>query len=570
MSFTPRLSDYVKVTRRDSPVSGGPVTLETSAPLSELKVLMEAGAASFASISGSPTDNPSLSTALDLKAALTQVVLNSEAQSLTTEEQAQARSNIGAVRDSLPISTTSPLRTQTRPHAIIYYEGYVYIWDRQGTIGCKINPLDFNDITYFTTNALTAVCDGGDGYIYGISEQGTCPIVQYNPADGTTATVVAAPAIVLGAGPSICTDGAGNLYITSAYDVNNTRVLKYVIGTWGAAAATKNIAKKKGHAIIYAGGSIWLTGYNTNTTNGWYAKLDTALADIIAATDFAPGGGEVLTPTDDIAFDGTYLYIVSEFAPLVANAQMAKVTASSGAITYHSLPNGADGAAYTALWDGATSIIIPQYERHGVVAIFNTVGNTFSERQVSLHGPVNEIVFAGEALICTTYNSSGGAVPAGGLIGKLIFSSQWNYGPFFDYSGNVTLPENATIIVGDGTTGSLSIGVISAQTASSANAEFQNFAVSASVTQNTGLAHKRITTGSINGGASALVTVTFDIPLADTNYTAVATVSGSNVAATGLTVVKEESRTTDDITYRVLNNSGGALTGTLQVIAMHD
>jgi hypothetical protein len=85
-----------------------------------------------------------------------------------------------------------------------------------------------------------------------------------------------------------------------------------------------------------------------------------------------------------------------------------------------------------------------------------------------------------------------------------------------------------------------------------------------------GFKHTRVTTGSIAGGSTALVTVTWTTAFADANYTVTADVIDSTTSSLSLSVVHIESVTASAVTVRVLNNAIGALTGTLNVIACHD
>lgn len=86
----------------------------------------------------------------------------------------------------------------------------------------------------------------------------------------------------------------------------------------------------------------------------------------------------------------------------------------------------------------------------------------------------------------------------------------------------------------------------------------------------TGLQGGRITTGSIGAGASALVTYTWPIPFKDTNYTVTASVLNATAAAASLKVVHVETVSATAVVVRVENTSAGALTGTLNLIALHD
>lgn len=86
-----------------------------------------------------------------------------------------------------------------------------------------------------------------------------------------------------------------------------------------------------------------------------------------------------------------------------------------------------------------------------------------------------------------------------------------------------------------------------------------------------GLKHARVTTGSVGIGSTALVTVTWTTAFADANYTTAASVLDSTTTSLSLSIVHEESKSASAVTYRILNNSATtALTGTLNVIAIHD
>lgn len=85
-----------------------------------------------------------------------------------------------------------------------------------------------------------------------------------------------------------------------------------------------------------------------------------------------------------------------------------------------------------------------------------------------------------------------------------------------------------------------------------------------------GFKHGRVTTGSISAGSTALVTLTWTTAFADANYTVSAEVEDSTTSSLSLSVVHVESKTASAVAVRVLNNSVGSLTGTLNVIAVHD
>jgi len=86
-----------------------------------------------------------------------------------------------------------------------------------------------------------------------------------------------------------------------------------------------------------------------------------------------------------------------------------------------------------------------------------------------------------------------------------------------------------------------------------------------------GLQHKRVTTGSIAGGARADVTLSWTTAFADTSYTVVCSVQEAT-AAPGLSLRVEhiDQVNTGSIRVSIVNDNAGALTGTLHAIAMHD
>jgi hypothetical protein len=359
-----------------------------------------------------------------------------------------------------PISYTSALRTVNRPHATIALGDYMFVWDRASTKAAKINAYNFADVTYFESQAMTTVCLGDDGFIYGISEQGACPLYRFNPATLATTTLVATPPIVQGVGPSICTDGAGTLFVigTDSTVSTATRLLKYRASDGTQLASRLITGKRNGHAIDYVGGALWLSGVVSISADGWWAKASASdLSDILAPADFAPGGGEILVPTDDFAFDATHVYFVTEVQGTAP--KMARINQSSGAVVYYTMPGGAVGAAYTALWDGGTGIIIPQFARRGVVAVFDTVALTFRSSPVSYGGSINEIVRFGQVYLVTSYSNVPMPEPTGGLIARIRLDAPWNGGPYFDLDGNLTLPTGAVLNVGD-QDGTVEAGII--------------------------------------------------------------------------------------------------------------
>lgn len=85
----------------------------------------------------------------------------------------------------------------------------------------------------------------------------------------------------------------------------------------------------------------------------------------------------------------------------------------------------------------------------------------------------------------------------------------------------------------------------------------------------TGLQLASATTGSVAGLGTALVTLTWPIAYADTNYVAVASVLDTTAAVASLSVVHIEAHALGSIAVRVTNAAVGAITGTVWGIALH-
>lgn len=85
-----------------------------------------------------------------------------------------------------------------------------------------------------------------------------------------------------------------------------------------------------------------------------------------------------------------------------------------------------------------------------------------------------------------------------------------------------------------------------------------------------GFKHGRISTGSIAGGSSALVYVPWTTAFADASYSVSAQVEDSTATSLSLSVVHVEAKTSGSCGVRIINNAVTAITGTLNVIAIHD
>jgi len=136
-------------------------------------------------------------------------------------------------------------------------------------------------------------------------------------------------------------------------------------------------------------------------------------------------------------------------------------------------------------------------------------------------------------------------------------------------SSDATLTESARFTLA----GNLLVGsTVETGLTGAGNLRVQNkLLVDAGITANSGgIKHSRVTTGSIAGASTALVTVTWGTAFADDSYTVLASVQDSTATSLSLSVVHVETKSATQVQVRVLNNAAGALTGTLQILAVHD
>lgn len=83
--------------------------------------------------------------------------------------------------------------------------------------------------------------------------------------------------------------------------------------------------------------------------------------------------------------------------------------------------------------------------------------------------------------------------------------------------------------------------------------------------------HQRVTTGSIGGGGTAAVTITWATPFSNANYTVSAAVVEATATTLTLRVHHVESVTAAAVVVRIINDDAvNAKTGTLHVIATQD
>lgn len=82
------------------------------------------------------------------------------------------------------------------------------------------------------------------------------------------------------------------------------------------------------------------------------------------------------------------------------------------------------------------------------------------------------------------------------------------------------------------------------------------------------VSHGRATTGSVVGGGSGSITVTFAPVMADTSYTVAVAMENS---ANDLRVLAVTAKTASSVTVTVSNSDAiNAATGTVHVLAVHD
>lgn len=93
----------------------------------------------------------------------------------------------------------------------------------------------------------------------------------------------------------------------------------------------------------------------------------------------------------------------------------------------------------------------------------------------------------------------------------------------------------------------------------------------AGIGQTGGVKHQRLSTGVVTAGARVAVTVTWTVPFADANYTAMANVFDATSAAQAAFLCERiMAQDRFGVTVIVRNSNASNLTGIVYVIAMHD
>jgi hypothetical protein len=316
---------------------------------------------------------------------------------------AAARTSLG-----LPIanigstSFTSFNNIAINPHATIIYKGYFYVFDVALASACKINAIDFSDVIYSTaTHPMAQICDGGDGFLYAVSNVTPVHIYRIDPVTLAN-TDMGNTTLGLGSRPSICSDGLGNLYVVASNGIQ-----KWTTGGAQLASVTNTLLLLKGHCIVYAGGSVFVT---SSAGGSVVLKLSSSTltgSSIALSTPFIA--------TDDMAFDSTYLYIFSESGDQggigAREPRMARVKQSDLSATYYHL----DLPSYGGVFDGNRTVWILYGSdttlSGGRMAAFDTVNATLTPYVTNLPGIPNEVaVVGGTSLIVTTWGVGGGKI----------------------------------------------------------------------------------------------------------------------------------------------------------------
>jgi hypothetical protein len=355
------------------------------------------------------------------------------------------------------------------------------------------------------------------------------------------------------------------------------------------AASASNIAIETAGGSIISAGQILANGATTT-------QAPLRLSGVNSYTGLTNG---------DLIYDVDDDYIG---AKLATGGNVAFMYSSGGGFITNAIPfmvgNALDGAASFSssfTFDGST-FTVPDMNLTGtatidVLDIDDVPTNDNALTQVLVRDGSNGIIKYRDA-------SSLGGVSGSSTAGRLAYwdgtsSIKGEVDALYDEStntlsiGNLSLPTSGTFLGGDiALTGAnIQLGISSAGASRVIQAEGSasdidiilvpkgtgevqingNASFTTGVDNNgTGFKHGRVTTGSIGAGSSALVTLTWGSGFANTNYTVTADVEDSTTSTSSLKVVHIESKTTGSVVVRVENTSGGSLTGTLNVIAIHD
>ncbi len=343
--------------------------------------------------------------------------------------------------------------------------------------------------------------------------------------------------------------------------------------TWTSTASSQFAHKFNGTLTPRATASDILTGVSidigvTGTANNQnYYDLD-------------------INPTATLATGG---FTGTEFGALRTRGKIRfRGTATSGAVTSTSGMSYEDSGG-NLIWqmsddgierfggNGGPSNRTPtsngtSVDKNGNGVIYNTgiSGSNFSASNTGAGSSGMHVVRIGGSQLTTS-----GTQQFIGLLGDYTINQVGGTGDsyFLKHTPTLTAVGGTAYFIGDNTALNSGFGTLTPtaklHVVGTTKLEGQT-SISTGVTNATGWQHERITTGSIGAGSTALVTITWDVAFADTNYTAFADVEDATTSSLALSVVHIESKSTTNMTVRVINNAAGSLTGTLNAMAIHD
>lgn len=407
-----------------------------------------------------------------------------------------------------------------------------------GTLIQATAPFRFSNLTASTVPYLDANKD--------ITSSAITPtqLGYLSPATGNTGT----GALVFGTSPTFTTD------ITSPKIIGGTGVTSSIVCQGSSNAGVTLTAKAHEWLVGNSGGtsagSIYHNGNwnigNASVTGQRLVRIgqDTAFLDI----------GSLIGSTTNVAFyvnttspSATNYNIQASAATTVISGPTSQVVLSVGAIAkINVLANNYTFTPGTFSSGSTTTFLYTQAAHTGQTASAEAIGVRFNMAATVQH--------ATGAL--TTQRAFVIDAPTYSFVGASTITSAATLA----ITGAPIAGTNATI------TNSMALWVQGGLTHLAGG-----LLLDTGVSNNgSGFKHSRVTTGSVNAGATALVTVTWTTAFADANYTVEASVLDSTTSSLSLSVVHIESVSASAVTVRVLNNAIGPLTGTLHVVAIHD
>jgi hypothetical protein len=392
----------------------------------------------------------------------------------------------------------------------------------------------------------------------------------------------------------------------------------YVVGASGAPTRANDFDSG---ADNLAGATVAVQEGATNADTRWVCSTDNPITIGVTNITFVSGGGTTYTAGAGLTLVGSQFSIS---AAAITNAMLAGSIAYSklsltGAVVDGDLATSyikADGTrALTGNWGAGAfsathnSVVVGSAANQidgGSASGGNfqirstshaTKGITSIDSALNVDG-VNNVIGVGTAAVIhqplTSTESFNGGVSAvisntstgtAALVSFRANNSSGNgvimskYGTLFTTSGLLAASLNRlSSSTGDmllNPTGASTSVIIACGGTAAANESFRSGTTGSKFSigidnNGSGFKHARITTGSVAGGSTVLVTITWSTAFADSNYTVTAQVEEATTSSLSMSVVHIESKTAAAVTVRVLNNSVGALTGTVHAIAIHD